>query len=90
MALGVYKAARDAGVSIPEDLSVIGYDDSPMAERIWPTLTSVRLPIEHMGRIAAQLLVSNHDRMSMEPPQAVSVMPSLAVRESTAPPKKKE
>jgi LacI family transcriptional regulator len=88
MAVGVYKAARDAGVSIPEDLSVIGYDDSPMSERIWPTLTSVRLPIEHMGRIATQLLVSNHDRMSMEPPQAVSVMPSLVVRESTAPPKK--
>lgn len=86
MALGVFRAARDAGVRIPEDLSVIGYDDSPIAERIWPTLTSVRLPIKHMGRIAAQLLVSNHDRVSMEPPTAVSVMPSLAVRESTAPP----
>lgn len=86
MALGVFKAARDAGIRIPEDLSVIGYDDSPIAERIWPTLTSVRLPIKHMGRIAAQLLVSNHDRVSMEPPSAVSVMPSLAVRSSTAPP----
>ena len=87
MAVGVYKAARDAGVSIPEDLSVIGFDDSPIAERIWPTLTSVRLPIEHMGRIAAQLLVSNHDRMSMEPPSAVSVMPSLVVRDSTCAPR---
>lgn len=86
MAVGVYTAAREAGIRIPEDLSVIGFDDSPIAERIWPTLTSVRLPIEYMGRIAAQLLVSNHDRMSMEPPQAVSVMPSLVVRESTAVP----
>jgi len=86
MAFGVYKAARDAGVKIPEELSVVGFDDSPIAERIWPTMTSVRLPIEHMGRIAAQLLVSRHDRMSMEPPQAVSVMPSLVVRDSTAAP----
>jgi DNA-binding LacI/PurR family transcriptional regulator len=38
-----------------------------------------------MGRIAAQLLVSNHDRMAMEPPSATSVMPSLLVRDSTAP-----
>lgn len=86
MAFGVYKAARDAGINIPSDLSVVGFDDSPIAARIWPALTSVRLPIEHMGRIAAQLLVSNHDRVAMEPPQAVSVMPSLVVRDSTAPP----
>lgn len=86
MAVGVYKAAREAGMRIPEDLSVIGYDDSPITERIWPTLTSVRLPIEYMGRIAAQLLVSNYDRISMEPPTAVSVMPRLVVRDSTAVP----
>jgi LacI family transcriptional regulator len=86
MAFGVYKAARDAAIRIPEDLSVIGFDDSPIAERIWPAMTSVRLPIEHMGRLAAQLLVSNHDRMSMEPPTAISVMPSLVVRDSTAAP----
>jgi LacI family transcriptional regulator len=86
MAVGVYKAAHDAGVSIPDELSVVGFDDSPIATRIWPTLTSVRLPIEYMGRIAAQLLVSNHDRMSMEPPTAASVMPSLVVRDSTAAP----
>jgi len=86
MAVGVFKAARDAGIRIPDDLSVIGYDDSPIAERIWPPLTSVRLPIEYMGRIAAQLLVSNHDRVSLEPPQAASVMPSLVARDSTAPP----
>lgn len=86
MAVGVYNAVREAGLKIPEDLSVIGFDDSPIAERIWPALTSVRLPIEYMGRIAAQLLVSNHDRMSMEPPTAVSVMPRLVVRDSTAAP----
>ncbi len=86
MAVGVYQAARRAGLSIPDDLSIVGFDDSPIATRIWPTLTTVRLPIVHMGRIAAQLLISNHDRMAMEPPTATSVMPSLLVRDSTAPP----
>lgn len=86
MAVGVYQAVRQAGLRIPEDLSIVGYDDSPMATRIWPPLTTVRLPIKYMGRIAVQLLVSNHDRMTMEPPSATSVMPSLVVRESTGPP----
>src|SRR5690606_6711525 len=88
MAVGVYQAARRAGLQVPDDLSIVGFDDSPIATRIWPTLTTVRLPIVHMGRIAAQLLVSNHDRMAMEPPTATSVMPSLLVRDSTAPPPK--
>jgi LacI family transcriptional regulator len=86
MAVGVYQAARQAGLRIPEDLSIVGFDDSPIATRIWPTLTTVRLPIVHMGRIAVQLLVSNLDRMAMEPPGATSVMPSLVVRESTGRP----
>ena len=86
MAVGVYQAARRAGLRVPEDLSIVGFDDSPVATRIWPTLTTVRLPIVHMGRIAAQLLISNNDRMAMEPPGATSVMPSLLVRDSTAPP----
>jgi LacI family transcriptional regulator len=88
MAVGVYQAARRAGLRVPDDLSIVGFDDSPIATRIWPTLTTVRLPIVHMGSIAAQLLVSNYDRMVMEPPSATSVMPSLVVRNSTAPPAK--
>ena len=87
MAIGVYQAVRQAGLRIPEDLSIVGFDDSPMATRIWPPLTTVRLPIVHMGRIAVQLLVSNHDRVSMSPPPATSVMPSLVVRESTGRPR---
>lgn len=87
MAVGVYQAARRAGLAIPEDLSIVGFDDAPIATRIWPTLTTVRLPIVHMGRIAAQLLISNHDRMAMEPPSATSVMPSLLVRDSTGKPR---
>ena len=84
MAVGVYQAVRRAGLRVPEDLSIVGYDNAPIATRIWPMLTTVRLPITHMGRTAAQLLVSNYDAMSMEPPSATSVMPSLIVRGSTA------
>jgi len=86
MAVGVYQAVRRAGLRVPEDLSIVGFDDAPIATRIWPTLTTVRLPIRHMGRTAVQLLISNHDPVAMEPPVATSVMPSLIVRGSTAAP----
>jgi len=58
MAVGVYNAARELGFSIPHDLSVIGYDDSPMAERLWPPLSSVRLPVYDMGQTAAEMLLA--------------------------------
>lgn len=86
MAVGVYQAVRQAGLRVPDDLSIVGFDDAPIATRIWPTLTTVRLPIRHMGRTAVQLLISNHDPVALEPPAATSVMPSLIVRGSTAAP----
>lgn len=86
MAVGVYQAVRRAGLRVPDDLSIVGYDDSPTATHIWPRLTTVRLPIRLMGRTAAQLLVSNHDRTVMEPPQTTLVAPSLIIRGSTAAP----
>lgn len=86
MAVGMYQAVRQAGLRVPEDLSIVGFDDAPIATRIWPTLTTVRLPIQYMGRTAVQLLVSNHDPASMDPPATTSVMPSLIVRGSTAAP----
>jgi LacI family transcriptional regulator len=89
MAVGVYQAVRQAGLRVPDDLSIVGFDDAPIATRIWPKLTTVRLPIRYMGRTAVQLLVSNHDPAAMEPPVATSVMPSLIVRGSTAAPSKK-
>src|SRR6186713_1243550 len=63
MAAGVYKAAYKLGLRIPEDLSVVGFDDSPLASRLWPSLTTVRLPIRDMGRLAALKLLPNasHD-----------------------------
>lgn len=84
MAVGVYKAARDAGLSIPEDLSVVGYDDSPAASRIWPYLTTVRLPIRDMGRIAAEKLLAQGIEGRAQPTE--TVRPALVVRDSVARP----
>ncbi|HEY4210360.1 MAG TPA: LacI family DNA-binding transcriptional regulator [Steroidobacteraceae bacterium] len=58
MAAGVYKTAFNLRVSIPDELSVVGFDDSPLASRLTPALTTVRLPIREMGRLAAARLIS--------------------------------
>jgi LacI family transcriptional regulator len=82
MAAGVYKAAMRAGISIPRDLSVIGYDDSPLAARLWPSLTSVRRLTRDTGRIAASMLI----RTDNAPLPVASVRPHLIVRDSCQPP----
>lgn len=87
MALGVYQAARDAGLDIPTDLSVVGFDDVPMASRVWPNLTTVRLPIRDMGRMAAEKLLAGSrglDPARLEQPE---VRPALVARDSSAPPR---
>ena len=57
MAAGVVHAAREAGLSVPEDLSIIGFDDTAIAATIWPPLTTVRWPIRTMARTAALKLI---------------------------------
>jgi LacI family transcriptional regulator len=84
MALGVYQAAREAGLRIPEDLSIVGYDDSPIAARVWPGLTSARLPIRDMGRIAALKLLQQTD-LGKGGEIDERVKPALVVRASTGP-----
>ena len=82
MALGVYTSARKAGMRVPHDLSVVGFDDTPIAERIWPQLTTVRLPIREMGREAARSLLSRVEGIT--PAKANNgFTPEIVVREST-------
>jgi LacI family transcriptional regulator len=57
MAFGVMEAARERGLRLPEDLSIIGFDDIPQASHVHPQLTTVRQPLEEMGRQAATLLL---------------------------------
>jgi LacI family transcriptional regulator len=57
MAFGAMEAARERGLRIPHDLSIIGFDDIPQAEHVHPPLSTVRQPLEEMGRSAATLLL---------------------------------
>ena len=84
MAFGVYEAARLAGLSIPDDLSVIGYDDLTMAAWAGPPLTTIRQPLEEMGRQAAQMVLDLDDTA---PAPRVDLAIDLVVRDSTAPPR---
>jgi len=84
MATGVYGAAHELGVRIPEDLSLIGFDDAPIATRMWPAMSSVRLPVREMGSAAAEkLFVKAKDAVKVP---AAEFTPVLIERQSTAPP----
>jgi LacI family transcriptional regulator len=85
MALGVMQAARERGMELPRDLSVVGFDDLPMAARVWPNLTSVRLPIRDMGRMAAEKLLAPTRGVDPAKLQQPEVRPALVVRQSAAP-----
>lgn len=84
MAAGVYQTAHRLGIRIPEQLSVIGFDDSPIASRIWPPLTTIRLPIRLMARLAATQLMQTDDPAQNQ--DAAFVVPHLVVRNSTQKP----
>ena len=81
MAVGVYVAARKAGLQIPQDLSIVGFDDTPISSRIWPPMTTVRSPIRDVGRAAARRLIQVDGGSSAQPPGAFAL--ELIVREST-------
>jgi LacI family transcriptional regulator len=83
MAAGAYKAAYRLGLRIPGDLSVVGFDDSPLASRLWPSLSTVRLPIRDMGLRAAAMLLQE----AGAPITKVAFTPYLVTRESCQPPK---
>ena len=85
-ALGVYQAAREAGLRIPRDLSVVGFDDLPIVAWADPPLTTVHQPLTEMAVAATELaLALGHGE---EPPQiGVEIATTLTVRDSTAPPK---
>jgi LacI family transcriptional regulator len=87
MAAGVIRAAGERGIAVPRDLSVCGFDDTPIARHIYPALTTVRQPTAEMGRLAT---VELFDRIrSPEAGRMVHVEHTLLFRESTRPPKKR-
>jgi DNA-binding LacI/PurR family transcriptional regulator len=87
VAIGVMGAAQAAGLVVPGDLSVVGYDDLPMAAWTSPPLTTVRQPIVEKGRVAAGLLIRRlQGKVVVSPPPLET---SLVVRGSTSPPVKR-
>ncbi len=88
-AFGVAEAARTTGRRIPEDLSVVGFDDLPTCEWLSPPLTTVRQPLEEMGRVAARTLLQLLDGRPPLTPR-VELATDLRVRASTAPPPSEE
>jgi DNA-binding LacI/PurR family transcriptional regulator len=84
-AMGVYRAARQLGLDIPGDLSVIGYDNLPVAAWIGPGLTTVNQPLRDMAGTATRILLDLV--RGVEPPTSrIDFVTELVVRESTAPP----
>jgi len=84
MAVGVLQALAEAGRRVPEDVAVVGYDDDPVAAALHPSLTSVRQPIEEMGREMARLLL-DIIRTPERPVRKVLLTTRLQVRASSAP-----
>jgi LacI family transcriptional regulator len=84
-ALGVYEAARLRGLRVPQDLSVVGFDDLPVARWVSPPLTTVRQPLAEMGRVAAEMLAELVEGATLRT-RRVELSTELIVRESTASP----
>jgi LacI family transcriptional regulator len=84
-AFGVYEAARIRGLRIPQDLSVVGFDDLPVSRWASPPVTTVRQPLAEMGSVAAQMLGDLIDEKPL-PSTRVELSTELIVRESTAAP----
>jgi DNA-binding LacI/PurR family transcriptional regulator len=80
LAAGALQAAAQVGLSVPRDLSVVGFDDAPLAAQLVPPLTTVRQPLTEKGRLAAELLFRPRERDRW-------VLPvELVRRGTTAPP----
>ena len=86
MAMGAMDAVRSRDLRVPEDISLLGFDDIPQASLVHPALTTVRQPLEQMGRVATQVLLD----LLKDPEKAINRLElptELMIRGSTAPPK---
>jgi DNA-binding LacI/PurR family transcriptional regulator len=85
LALGAFRAVQERGLLPGRDLSIVGFDDAPMALYVWPPLTSVRQPVRLAGRKCVEILVN---LLEGQPPAATQVLltPELVVRQSSGVP----
>jgi len=83
IALGLTGALRRAGVSVPEEMSVVGYDDIELAEQNSLPLTTIRQPKQNMGRTAAKLLIDEAEQGARHTHQQIVFQPDLIIRGTT-------
>lgn len=84
-AIGAMRALKEAGLSVPGDVSVIGFDDILSAAFQVPSLTTIRQPLEKMGQVASQVLLDRIEHPDRDQPAEIVMGPKLMVRESTGP-----
>jgi len=84
-AIGAIRALKDAGLSVPGDVSVVGFDDILSAAYYSPSLTTVRQPLAEMGKRGAQVLLDRIANREKEYPSEIVMAPELVVRESSGP-----
>jgi DNA-binding LacI/PurR family transcriptional regulator len=85
MAIGVIRAARELGLGVPVDLSVVGFDDIDLAASIDPALTTVHQPIRQKGAEAVRLLLTEVEQRGASRPEHLRLETRLVVRDSTGP-----
>jgi LacI family transcriptional regulator, galactose operon repressor len=87
MAAGAIRELAARGISVPGDVSVVGFDDAPLAEMISPALTTMRQPLQDMAHTAVSMLLSRVTTGDGGPPVRKVLPTSLVIRDSTAPPR---
>ena len=83
-AIGAIRAFQEAGLRVPQDVSVVGFDDIPAAAFHYPSLTTIRQPLRKMGELAVDLLVAQIEHKG-DWQREIAVQPEIAIRESTGP-----
>ena len=83
-AIGAYGVVRRLGLRIPEDIAIVGYNDTPSASRLIPGLTTVHVPIHDFGSVAARMLLDQIATGELTPKRVVFA-PQLVIRGSTSP-----
>jgi LacI family transcriptional regulator len=77
-------AVWDRGLRVPEDVSIVGFDDIPQASLVRPHLTTIQMPLEQMGRLATRMLLE-HLEDSERPVRRITLATELVVRDSCQP-----
>jgi len=88
MAMAAMDAVRQRGLKVPEDISILGFDDVPQACLVRPALTTVHQPLEQMGRVATQMLLEILKNPESQP-KRIELPTELIIRDSTARPKER-